>query len=112
VEGQLVWSDNQPATELAGSMVMFESEEHQTVSRSVVQSDATFRLTTENPDDGVPPGRHRVYIVESRAGSVGEGPVAPPKMDGRYARPESSGLEVTVPPEITPVVFKVERAKR
>lgn len=113
VEGQLVWSDGKPATELAGSLVMFESEENQTVSRSVLQPDATFRLTTENPEDGAPLGRHLVYIVESRSGFTGEGQVPPPrtKMDRRFARPESSGLEVTVPPEITPVVLKVERAQ-
>lgn len=113
VEGQLVWPDGKPATDLAGSQVMFESEENQTVSRSVVQPDATFRLTTEKPEDGVPPGKHRVYIVESRAGFTGEGQgqAARPKLHDRFGRPESSGLEVTVPPETNPVVLKVERSR-
>jgi hypothetical protein len=39
VEGQLVWQDGQPATELAGSMVYFESARHHTISRSTVQAD-------------------------------------------------------------------------
>jgi hypothetical protein len=109
VKGQLVWPDGKPALELAGSQVMFESAEHHSVSRSVVQDDATFRLTTERPGDGVPPGLHHVYIVESRSAG-GEGEAAPPaRIDKRFGRPESSGLEVTVSSELSSVVLKVER---
>ena len=68
VEGQLVWADGQPAKELEGSMVYFLSTEHRTVSRSLVRAEGRFELTTERPEargaDGVPPGRHRVYIID------------------------------------------------
>lgn len=105
VEGQLVWADGQPAKELEGSMVYFLSTEHRTVSRSLVRAEGRFELTTERPEargaDGVPPGRHRVYIID--------GP--PPLIDLRFRDPTTSPLEVTVPPD-GPVVLKVERARR
>ena len=103
VQGQLVWQDGQPATELAGSMVYFESTEHRTISRSTVQADGRFQLTTERPEargtDGVPPGKHRVYVIDP----------APPLVDQRFRNPATSGLEVTVPPN-GPVVLQIARS--
>lgn len=112
LEGQLVWADGKPATELVGSSVYFESTEHRTISRSIVASDATFRLTTERPEDGVPLGLHRVYLVENRGGPGESGKRPPPRVDERFLRPETSGLEVTVPPQERLVVLKIERAGR
>ena len=104
VGGQLVWSDGQPAKELAGSMLYFESTEHRTISRSMVQADGSFQLTTNQPEargtDGVPPGKHRVYIID--------GP--PPLVEQRFRNPATSGLEVTVPPD-GPVVLRLERSR-
>jgi hypothetical protein len=102
VQGQLVWTDGQPATELAGCMVYFESTEHRTVSRSSVQADGKFQLTTDRPEargpDGVPPGKHRVYVIDGE----------PPRVDKRFRNPQTSGLEVTVPPD-GPVVLQLTR---
>jgi hypothetical protein len=114
VEGQLVWADGQPARELAGGMVYFESAEHRTISRAQVEADGRFQLTTDRPGgDGVPPGPHRIYVVEPRRGGGESGePPAPAQMDPRFGNPETSGLEMTVPPPSNPVVLKVERARR
>ncbi len=105
VAGQLVWPDGQPAKELEGCMLYFESTEHRTISRSVVQADGRFRLTTDRPEargpDGVPPGVHRVYLIDG----------VPPLVDKRFRNPATSGLEVTVPPD-GPVVLQVARAPR
>lgn len=103
VSGTLVWEDGQPATELEGATIYFESTEHHSVSRSAVQEGAHFQLTTDRPEvygpDGVPPGVHRVYIVDG----------VPSLMKSCFRRPETSGLEVTVP--LTgPVELRVERA--
>lgn len=103
VGGTLVWEDGQPATELEGATIYFESTEHHTVSRSEVQEGAHFQLTTDRPEasgpDGVPPGVHRVYIVDG----------VPSLVKSRFRRPDTSGLEVTVP--LTgPVELKLERA--
>jgi hypothetical protein len=104
VEGQLVWQDGQPARELEGCMVYFESTEHRTISRSAVKADGRFNLTTERPEargpDGVPPGKHRVYVIDG----------VPPLVEQRFRNPETSGLEVTVPPD-GPVVLHVVRRK-
>ncbi|MCI0462832.1 MAG: hypothetical protein L0Z62_38285 [Gemmataceae bacterium] len=114
VEGQLVWADGKPATELEGGMVFFESSEHRSISRSLIQADGRFQLTTLRPGgDGVPPGLHRIYVVEPRTGGGESGqPLSPAKMHERFARPDTSGLEMTVPPPSNPVVLKVERAPR
>lgn len=116
VEGQVVWAGGQPATELAGSLVCFESTEHRTVSRAAVGADARFQLTTLKPGtDGAPPGVHRVYILE-KIRYVGDNPetarALPRHMDPRFGKLETSGLEVTVPLTVSPVVLTVERAGR
>ncbi len=103
VGGTLVWEDGQPATELVGATIYFESTEHRTVSRSAVQEGAHFQLTTDRPEasgpDGVPPGVHRVYIVDG----------VPSLMKPKFRRPDTSGPEVTVP-FTGPVELKIERA--
>ncbi len=102
VHGQLVWEDGQPATELAGHMIYFECLEQRTISRSTVEEDGSFQLTTDKPEaqgtDGAPPGHHRVYLIDG----------VPPLMETRFGRPDTSGLEVTVPPDGA-VVLKVAR---
>ncbi len=104
VGGHLVWEDGQPAKELAGAMIYFESTEHRTVSRSVVQADGDFQLTTERPEsrgaDGVPPGVHRVYVVDG----------LPSLVATRFRNPETSGLEVTVPLD-GPVKLQIARGR-
>jgi hypothetical protein len=94
-------------------MVYFESAEHRTVARSDIGPDGTFRLTTERPGgDGAMPGTHRVYVVERRSGGPADGnkPVSPPVMHPRFGNPNTSKLEVTIPPPDSPVLITVERA--
>lgn len=83
-------------------MIYFESTENRSVSRSVVQADGHFQLTTERPEargpDGVPPGKHRAYVVDG----------LPSLVETRFRRPETSGLEITVPPE-GPVELRIAR---
>lgn len=102
VEGHLVWDNDEPAKELDGSMVYFLSSEHRTTSRSLVRDGGRFELTTNRPEargaDGVPPGQHRVYIIDQ----------TPPLVDFRFRDPATSPLEVKVPPD-GPVVLKLQR---
>ncbi len=103
VGGTLVWEDGRPATELEGATIYFESAEHHSVSRSVVQDDGHFQLTTDRAEasgpDGVPSGIHRIYVVDG----------VPSMMKPHFRRPETSGLEVTVPMTGS-VELRIERA--
>src|SRR5205809_1623496 len=105
VQGQLVWADGQPANDSLALHVALPISEHRTVSRSTVQTDGRFRLTTDRPEalgpDGVPPGVHRVYVVAETRSII----------DERFRDPATSGLEVTVPAG-GPVVLQVARAPR
>lgn len=103
VGGQLVWEDGQPANELAGAMVYFESADHSTVSRGKVRADGRFQLTTESPEssgpDGAPAGMHRAYLVDG----------SPSLADLRFRDPATSGLQVQVPTDGL-VLLKIARA--
>jgi hypothetical protein len=114
VEGQVVWKDGRPATDLAGSLVFFELPEKKTSSRGSIQSDGSFRLTTNNENDGAPAGEHTVLIIEVGRKSLG-GPdssaIAPSKIDTRYATPATSDLRATVKPGRNKLTLTVDRPK-
>ena len=94
VEGKLVWQDGSPATELAGSQVLFEQVESNTSARGTVNGDATFRLTTHQPDDGAVPGRHQVIVLEvGRKSAAGTDPskLEPGVLDPKFYNFDTSG---------------------
>jgi hypothetical protein len=107
-----MWKDGGPATELAGSNIIFEANDHKTSALGSVQTDGTFRLTTNNPNDGAPAGDYKVLIIE-----VGRKPLpggdgtqlAPTVVDSRYADPSTSDLTATVKPGLNQVTLTVER---
>jgi hypothetical protein len=110
VEGQVVWKDGSSATELAGSNVIFEGPETSAVGS--IRPDATFRLTTNQPDDGAPAGDYKVLVIEVGRKSLpgGDGSMlAPGVIDSRYADPSTSGLTATVKPGTNQVTLTVER---
>jgi hypothetical protein len=112
VEGKIVWKDGAPATELAGSHVLFEQPEANVSARGIVQPDATFKLTTDKPDDGVPPGEYKVLVIEVGRKSLGggeSGAIAPGAMDARFSDFSTSGLTATVKPETNAITLTVDR---
>src|SRR5262245_4474484 len=115
VEGQVVWEDDSPAKELAGSHVVFDLPEKKTHARGIVGADGSFRLTTNKPDDGAPPGEYKVLIVEANRKPLG-GPdstaLAPGVIDSRYASPTTSDLRATVQAGSNKITLKVRRAPR
>ncbi len=110
VEGKVVWKDGGPATELAGSNIIFEAAD--TSALGSIQPDATFRLTTNKPNDGAPAGDYKVLILE-----VGRKPLpggdgttlAPTIIDSRYSDPSTSDLTAQVKPGANQVTLTVER---
>ena len=113
VEGKVVWKDGSPATELAGSIVTFEGPE--TSSIGSIQPDATFQLTTHNPNDGAPPGEYEVVVIEvgRKALPGGDGTMmAPGIIDSKFSQLGASGLKATVVGGENKITLTVERAPR
>lgn len=111
VDGKLVWKDGSPATELAGSQMVFEQTEKRTSSIGVIQPDGTFHLMTHKPNDGVPPGHHKVAVLEHRPNANAAGTqLVPAKLHLKYADLNSSGLEVDVKSGRNEITFQLDRA--
>lgn len=115
VEGQVVWKDGSPATELKGSQVIFDLPEKQTSARGTIEADGSFRLSTNQPNDGVLAGEYKVLILEVGRKPLG-GPdgsaLAPTIMDSRYSDPSTTDLTATITSGPNNVTLTVERAKR
>lgn len=98
IQGQLVWTDGSPATELKGSKVTFSIPEFRSSARGVVQDDGSFTMSTLSPGDGVYTGTHYVGIIEEREGGGDTGiPLAPAKIDPKFNLPKAPES----PPELT-----------
>lgn len=109
VEGKLVWTDDTPAKELTGGVVMFQTADGATKVHGVIGPDGAFKLA--NP---VPEGIYQVYVSETlpviRETDTEGAVLGPPKMDPRFGDPKTSGLTATVQSGGDPVVLKVGRA--
>jgi len=112
VDGQVAWKDGKPATELAGSLVIFECAEKKSSAQGVIQADGKFKLTTLNPNDGATAGEHVVLVMEVGRKSLG-GPdgtnLAPSKIDTRYATPSTTDLRATIKRGVNTITLTVER---
>lgn len=108
VDGKVVWKDGQPATELAGYGITFESLEARVGAVGIVREDATFTVCTERPDDGAIPGRHRVALTPPDPLHDVDRPRPQSKIHPRYHDLSTSGLEVTIERKTNAVVLEVE----
>ena len=111
VAGQLVWSDGQPAKELVGYTVTFESVESQVGSDGVVRDDGTFTVSTYEPDDGAVPGQHRVAITAPDFFHDIDKPRPKSLLPPRYQTLTGSGLEVSIKRTTEPIVLQLERGE-
>jgi hypothetical protein len=67
-----VFLDGQPAKELAGGTVTFNSTElHKSASREI-QADGTYRLGSLKKDDGAIPGKYAVTVSPPEVPAAGE----------------------------------------
>lgn len=113
VKGEVRWKDGAPAKELVGSNVVFELPEKKTSARGVIQSDGSFRLSTQKPDDGAPPGDYKVFIVEDRKNANAEGTLLMPALlDPRNSELATSTLKATVTTGPNDITLTVERAAK
>ncbi len=61
-----------------------------------VQPDGSFQLTSLAENDGAPPGRYKVTVEWRPKKKSQMQPDGPDKLNGRYADPKASKIEVTV----------------
>ena len=94
VTGKVTYADGSPMTE---GMVICEMRDGEKIvqARGNLESDGSFRLGTENPGDGVLPGKYRVLVV-GRQLSERESETMLPFIDSKFTSYETSGLELEV----------------
>jgi hypothetical protein len=103
-----VYLDGQPATELAGGTVTFNSEELHRSASGEIQPDGTYRLSSLKKDDGAIPGKYQVTVSPPEVSGSGErggrGAGAKP---AAFRQPEN--LEVTVERKTNDIPIQLQR---
>lgn len=105
IPGRLVYEDGKP---VPGATIVLQTthDGKRVVARGQVNADGTFELTTFTDKDGVVEGEHDVTIVPLPA-TDGATP-SKPVVAAKYSNADSSGLKVTVKPDATEILVKVE----
>lgn len=98
-------------TPLSQGMVVFENVDGTTMGRGTLQSDGSFQLSTQNPNDGLKPGRYKVLINPMDMSDVPDEQKKLP-FDVKYTRFQTSGLEVEIKAEPNQVPLKLTRPAR
>ena len=89
----VTYPDKKP---VVGAQVVFRSAEQNSSARGMTGEDGKCQLTTSEPNDGAPPGRHVVLIAEPPLMGDPDVPQKGPKIADRFASSASSGLEAVV----------------
>lgn len=110
VTGTVQFGDGQPAKELAGGMVTFDAVDGKVSAHGSIQADGTFRLGTNEPDDGAYPGSYRVAVTPPEPADI-DAPRGPRVIDARFERLETSEIVIEVLPRKNEVTIKVERPR-
>jgi hypothetical protein len=103
-----VYLDDQPATELAGGTVTFDSAELHKSASGEIQADGTYRLSSLKKNDGAVPGTYLVTVSPPESAPAGE-------RGKRAAGPKSAGfvepkdLQVTIERKSNDIPIKLQR---
>ena len=103
----MVYLDGQPATELAGGTVAFDSAELHRSASGTIREDGSYRLSSIGRDDGAIPGTYQVTVSPPEAPPAGE--------RGKHAGPKSAGfvepkdLQVTVEAKSNDIPIELHR---
>jgi hypothetical protein len=104
-----VYLDDQPATELAGGTVTFNSAELHKSASGEIQADGTYRLGSLAKDDGAIPGTYQVTVSPPEVSGAGER-----EKGRRGAKPasfvEPKDLEVTVERKTNDVPIRLKKS--
>ncbi len=110
VNGQLVYEDGQPVTELTGFTVTFTSEKLGKSAVGQIQEDGTFRLTTTRQDDGAFPGDYLVIVSQPHPNPERR-EFRKPAVDLAYEDLGRTDLKATVEPKGNEFTFRLRRLK-
>ena len=110
LRGTVTFEDGSPVT---SGTVVFDSGT--IVSRGDIQSDGTYRLSTERPGDGIPPGTYTVYLINTEV--MEEVPTADGSFTDRtiqtvapqFTSRAASDITVTVDSSTRTFDFQVQR---
>jgi hypothetical protein len=103
-----VFLDGQPATELAGGTVTFDSTELHKSASGEIQADGTYCLGSLKKDDGAVPGTYLVTVSPPERPPEGErGKNRPHAQPGSFIQPKD--LEVTVEQKSNDVPIQLQR---
>jgi hypothetical protein len=104
-----VYLDGQPAKELAGGTVMFNSSELRKSAYGQIQADGTYRLSNVKKDDGAIPGKYQVTVSPPETGPSGErGKGHPAPKPTSFQEPKN--LEVAVERKNNDIPIQLQRS--
>jgi hypothetical protein len=105
-----VYLDEEPARELAGGTVTFNSTELHKSASGEIQADGTYRLGTLKPGDGAIPGKYQVTVSPpEKAGGGERGGRRPAAKPVSFRGPKDP--EVTVERKTNDIPIRLERGK-
>lgn len=116
VHGTITYEDGQPARELAGGSVTFNSEELRKSATGAIQEDGSYRLTTVAKNDGAIPGHYKVMIVPPSASTGTDREKMSTLMlkrviDPRYESLKTTDLKADVGAKDNDIPLQVRRAR-
>ena len=118
VSGKVVFSDDDSPVPMG--TVAFESGSH--LFRGLIKPDGTFVMGSSKAEDGVPPGKYRVYVLAEKVTSTptggktsdGEDEVlieTEQLVDAKFTRGSTSGIEIDITGSAKDLEIKVDRYK-
>jgi hypothetical protein len=105
-----VYLDGQPAKELAGGTVTFNSSELHRMASGPIKADGTYRLGSLTADDGAIPGKYEVTVSPPETAAAGERVKDRPGAKGVVFGPPKDP-EVTVERKANDIPIHLQRKK-
>ena len=112
VNGVIVYADtpDEPATDLEGYTVTFESADGKGSSVGFIGADGKFTMSTDKDGDGALRGKMKVAVTPPI--QLSDSSLGPSKIDPRHHAFETSGLDLEVGPRDNQITLKVDRKPR
>lgn len=108
MSGKVTYSDD--GSPVPTGTVGFETNTF--LARGAIKPDGVFQVSSTGNNDGLPPGKYRVYLsgVERQIGiDDNNHPIMEPLIDKKYFDASTSGLTIEVTPETKNYDIKVDR---